>query len=70
VEKLKPITVATFTTDFQGNATLKLPDVNATYWIYGSSQEIGRSACFWYLEITPNKTSDLVLDNNNASLCG
>ena len=70
VDKLKPITVATFTTDFQGNATIQLPGGDATYWIYGSTQRVGRSSCLWYLQITPAKNPNLVFDNNNASYCG
>jgi hypothetical protein len=70
LEKLKPVTVATFTTDFQGNATLQLPSGDASYWIYGSTQRVGRSSCMWYLQISPTKNSNLVFDNNNASYCG
>lgn len=70
LDKLKPITVATFTTDFQGNATVQVPGGDATYWIYGSTQMVGRSFCYWYLEITPSKSTNLVFDNNNASYCG
>ena len=70
LDKLKPITVATFTTDFQGNATVQLPGGDATYWIYGSTQQVGRSSCMWYLQITPSKSPNLVFDNNNASHCG
>jgi hypothetical protein len=70
LDKLKPITVATFTTDFQGNATVQLPNGDAIYWIYGSTQRVGRSSCLWYLQVIPSKTPNLVFDNNNASHCG
>jgi len=69
LDKLKPITVATVTTDFQGNATVELPNTDATYWLYGSTQRVGRSSCMWYMEIAP-KTTNLVFDNNNAAYCG
>ena len=70
LDKLKSFTVTTFTTDFQGNATVQIPSSDGTYWIYGSSQKVGRSSCMWYLQVTPNKNVSLVLDNNNAAYCG
>lgn len=70
LDKLKPITVATFTTDFQGNATIQLPSRDTPYWIYGSTQKVGRSSCMWYMQITPSENASLVLDNNNAKFCG
>lgn len=67
--KLQPLIIAKFTTDFQGNASVRLTG-GGSFWLYGSSQKIGRSSCLWYMKITPGKNSDLILDNNNAVYCG
>jgi len=68
--KLKSITVATFATDSQGNATIQLPYDYATYFIYGSTQRVGRSSCWWYREITLSNKTNLIFDNKNAAYCG
>jgi len=70
LDKLKPITVGTVTTDFEGNATIQVPSGSTPYWVYGSTQRVGRSSCMWYIQVTPNKTASIVLDNNNATYCG
>lgn len=70
LEKLKPIIVGTFTTDFAGNAVIQIPSTDSSYWIYGSSQQVGGAACMWYIEFKPKKNGAFVLDNNNAAYCG
>jgi hypothetical protein len=69
LDKLKPITAGTFTTDFEGNGAIQIPSSDAPHWIYGSFK-VGRSSCMWYLQFTPNKNGSFVLDNKNASYCG
>lgn len=69
LEKLKPIIVGTFTTDFNGNASVQLPSGDAEYYIYGSFK-VGRSACMWYLKFNPQGGGVVTLDNNNAKFCG
>jgi len=69
LQKLKPIIVGTFTTDFEGNASIQLPRSDTPYYIYGSFK-VGRSSCMWYLKFVPNKNGGLVLDNSNSAYCG
>jgi hypothetical protein len=69
LQKLKPIIVGTFTTDFEGNASIQLPRSDTPYYIYGSFK-VGRSSCMWYLNVVPNKNRSLVLDNSNSAYCG
>lgn len=70
LEKVRPLIVATFTTDFEGNALIQIPTSDSRYWLFGYSQKLGRSSCMWYLEFKPNKNRSLVLDNNNSAYCG
>jgi hypothetical protein len=69
LQKLKPIIVGTFTTDFEGNASIQVPRSDTSYYIYGSFK-VGRSSCMWYLKFVPNKNGGLVLDNSNSAYCG
>lgn len=69
MEKVKPNIVGTFTTDFEGNGSVQVPPSDKPYYIYGSFK-VGRSSCMWYLQITPDKSGSLTLDNNNAAYCG
>lgn len=69
LQKLKPIIVGTFTTDFEGNASMQLSRSDTPYYIYGSFK-VGRSSCMWYLNVVPNKNGSLVLDNSNSAYCG
>ena len=71
IDKLKPITVTTFTTDFQGNATFQLPNTDASYWIYGSTQRVGELFLYVvYGNHAEQENANLVFDNDNAAYCG
>lgn len=69
LEKVKSHIVGTFTTDFEGNAVIKVPRSNSPHYAYGSF-DVGRSSCMWYLQFIPDKDGQLVLDNENAAYCG
>lgn len=69
LEKLRPITLGTLTTDFEGNGTIQVPRSDKPYYLYGFFK-VGNSACMWYFEFTPDKNVNLILDNNNSAICG
>jgi len=68
LEKLKPITLTTFTTDAQGNGLSHVPRSDKPSYIYGRFS-IGGSSCVWYIEFTSTEDTSFVLDNSNSALC-
>jgi hypothetical protein len=68
-EKLKPFTVGTFTTGFDGIGQIKLPQQAEPYYLFGYFT-IGRSSCVWYLKFPGNESGTYVIDNNNSIFCG
>jgi hypothetical protein len=68
LEKIKPKIVGTFTTDFDGNGSIKLPRRTEPYLLYGYF-DVGRSSCMWYLKVPANEDGSYILENKNAEYC-
>jgi hypothetical protein len=70
---LKESVVASFETDFAGKGKISLSPGN--YHLYGLFETggVGRSAssitCDWFLPVTINENSHIILDNKNARRC-
>jgi hypothetical protein len=68
IEKLKPVVLATFTTDAGGKGVVNVPRSDQPCYIYGRFS-IGGTSCVWYIEFTPDENTRLVLDSSNSALC-
>lgn len=68
IEKLKPLVLATFTTDASGNGVVNVPRSDKPYYLYGRFS-VGGTSCVWYIEFTPDENTRLILDSSNSANC-